>query len=103
MVEPSSQIAKETAERIRLSGTNIKTLLSPKLVAGLNNSKKQLSPIALILIHHVLDDKGKIKNAIPVGIVHNNPLEIDQKIVHIDSTDSELVAEVTKILKGLEK
>ena len=85
----------EEVEKIRLDKISLSQLFNENFVNKLEELKEEILLNAVILM------KTKNNVSIPLIISHQNKKEIDGKIVHIESPDSDFLNEVKEIIQKL--
>lgn len=82
-------------ESLRLNGIDIKKLLNKDFVGKLEELKEDIVPISIIIV------KAKDSMPTPLIIGHQNKKEVDDKILHIGSPDSNFLNKVKEIIEHL--
>lgn len=97
---------KETVEKISLSGFEVGQLLSDKFLTKIRTLDKDIDPIAIILIKFDKTEKKpndkKIKEMpIIIQLGHESNKDVENKIIHVSSTDSTFVEQIKNVIKDL--
>ena len=95
-----------TVEKISLSGFEVGQLLSDKFLTKIRTLDKDIDPIAIILIKFDKTEKKpndkKIKEMpIIIQLGHESNKDVENKIIHVSSTDSTFVEQIKNVIKDL--
>ena len=88
---------KAKAEKFVLEGITINDLIKEDFLKELRKKDNNIFPISLVFI----SEKGneKMKQGFPLVLSHQSNEEIKNKILHIESPDSDLVESLKEILE----
>lgn len=88
---------KAKAEKFVLEGITINDLIKEDFLDKLREKDNNIFPISLVFI----SEKGneKMKQGFPLVLSHQSNEEIKNKILHIESPDSDLVESLKEILE----
>ena len=88
---------KAKAEKFVLEGITINDLIKEDFLKELRKKDSNIFPISLVFI----SEKGneKMKQGFPLVLSHQSNEEINNKILHIESPDSDLVESLKEILE----
>ena len=88
---------KAKAEKFVLEGITINDLIKEDFLKELRKKDSNIFPISLVFI----SEKGneKMKQGFPLVLSHQSNEEIKNKILHIESPDSDLVESLKEILE----
>lgn len=95
-MSPSKETKREVErEIIKFNGANIKSILDSKFLEEMKKSGMDLNPILLIM-------QIPSANSI-ISLNHQNPKEIEENIVHIESGNPNLTNSFIKVLEKFQK
>ncbi len=88
---------KAKPEKFALEGITINDLIKESFLKKLKDKDNNIFPVSLVFIN----EKGNEKNRqfSPLIISHQSNEEVKNKILHVESPDTELAKFVTKILE----
>ena len=79
-------------EKVRITGALLEDLINESFMKRLKEEiDTDIVPVSLIFMK---------KHTIPIAISHENPQEIENKIMHIGSSDEEALKKLTKIIEN---
>ncbi len=85
----------EEVEKIRLDKVSLSQLFNQNFINKLDELKEDVFPNAIILI------KTKDSVSMPLIISHQNKKEVEGKIIHIESPDSDFLNKIKNMLQKL--
>ena len=85
----------EEIEKVRLDKISITQLLNENFVKELDELKEGIIPITVVMI--------TTKNNVPIPLIisHQNKKEVEEKIIHIESPDSNFLNKIKDIIQKL--
>jgi len=88
-------------EKFVIENTSISDLIKEDFLEKLKKINNNIFPVSLFFISEKKD--GNIKQAFPLILSHQNSEEVQNKKIHIESPDTELVESVAKLIEKNEK
>jgi len=85
------------AEKFMIENISISDLIKEDFLKKIEKIDSNIFPVSLLFISE--KGEGKIKQASPLILNHQSNEEVKNRILHIESPDTELVESVTKILE----
>lgn len=89
---------KARAEKYVLGNMTINDLIKEKFLEKLRTIDNNIFPVSLVFINEKGDEKNK--QIFPLVISHQSNEEVKNKILHVESPDTELAKSVTEILEA---
>lgn len=84
-------------ERFQLSNVSLKDIFKDDFIGYLTKINKDLFPVTVVIIKE-FEENGK-KQAIPLILSHQNNAEVKNKLLHIESPDTDLLDTVVKFIE----
>ena len=92
---------KTQPERIRVNTVLIRDLLDKKFLDLMEKEELKLDPVSLIFICNK-ETEGK-RQLIGIAMNHQNDKELEDKILHIDCIDPDIMDNMLKVLEKVKK
>jgi len=84
-------------ERFQFYDVSLKDIFKDDFISNLTKINKDLFPVTVVIIKE-FEENGK-KQAIPLVLSHQNNIEVKNKILHIESPDTDLLDKVVKFIE----
>ena len=91
-------MVKAKPEKFALEGITINDLIKEDFLEKLKKREENIFPISLVFLSE--KSKEKMKLVSPLILSHQSNEEINNKILHIESPDSNLVESLKEILEN---
>jgi hypothetical protein len=88
----------EEVEGLRINGISIKDILSKDLIEDFEKENLNINPVSIVFINEDEQDKKKI--LIPIILGHQNKIEVEKGILHIDSPNEEYLIKIATLIKS---
>lgn len=93
-------MAETEAEKIKIKGHTLHEILDDDFIEELEESSDdgKIFPIAVVFVNEYMDNEDKAGEMISLN--HETPEEIENKEMHIESRNPELVQAVREVLEN---